>query len=1100
MTKFKSKYSKPNSSLESQTNLLIMNNFQGRGISYRLRNKLKTDLVFRILLLLAILTTFNISLGQTASAQQKRVSGVVLDAQTSETLVGVNIVVEGTTIGVMTDIDGNFTIQVPKDDAVLGFSYIGYISQKVSVKGTTSIKVTLSQDINLMEEVVVVGYGAQKKQSVVGSIAVVSEKELTRRGGVSNLAQAISGQIGGVTVMERTGEPGREDPQILIRGQSTWNGAQPLILVDGIERRMSDIDINEVSNISVLKDASATAVFGVKGANGVILITTKRGEIGRPKFSVSANTGWKSLSRINSLMESHEAQSWRNEAVVHELPANDSYWSYYLPQEQLLRSQRPQADPYTYLYPNVNWKDVMLKDFANDSRFNTNLSGGTEFAKYFASVGYMKQGDLMESSFNKAKGYDPGFSYDRFNFRGNLDFNLTKTTTLSTNLSGYLGKRRGPGANFGGGTDTYGNIYRGLYELAPDAFPVVYPDGRYGKDPANLNLNNPIALVQEGGVTISNRRQTSTEAKLVQKLDFITEGLSVSANVSYDTYVTTSGPNINDGGNQGQALYTYINPAILDARNYQDTLNATFYYATAGATGINDFDFVLRPWTIGSESFSNNGLERSLFYQASANYARTFGRHDITGLALFNRRQNASGGNFPSYREDWVGRVTYSYNNRYFAEFNGAYNGSEMFSAKYRFGFFPSMAFGWLISDENFMKQYEWLSKLKLRGSIGQVGDDSNIPRWGYVSSWIFPGTGNAATSTFVDEDGTVFNSPYKTYREGTIANPEIRWATTIKRNIGAEVSILNRLVTLDLDIFKDNRRDVFISGTSRNIPNFFGAPAVSANLGSTETKGYEVELGFNKSFANKLDVFFKVGMTNAKDRVTLYEDPLLLPAYQKVTGFQIGQTYTQIRSGFMNNWDDVYSSAPAESKMNERLPGDWDIVDFNADGIINSFDSAPYGFPSRPQKTFNTVAGFSFKNFSFMAQLFGTKNINLRPYIVSPGLTRWTPVSELLRDYWTPENTDANYKAPRLYTTSNAGDFGVRDASFLRLKTVELSYTLPQNITKYAGLSSARVFVNGNNLFFWSDFPSDFETGSVDIQNAYPTFKIINMGIDLSF
>jgi hypothetical protein len=538
-------------------------------------------------------------------------------------------------------------------------------------------------------------------------------------------------------------------------------------------------------------------------------------------------------------------------------------------------------------------------------------------------------------------------------------------------------------------------------------------------------------------------------------------------------------------------------PSILDAKNYQDTLNATFYYATAGATGINDFDFVLRPWTISSESFSD--LERTLFYQASANYARKFGKHDVSGLALFNRRQTASGGNFPSFREDWVGRVTYNYNNRYFAEFNGAYNGSEMFSTRYRFGFFPSMAFGWLVSDESFMKQFSWLSKFKIRGSIGEVGDDSNIPRWGYVSSWIYPNTGVNSTSWFVDDSGTIFASPYKTYKEGTIANPDIRWATTTKRNVGAEVSVLEKLVTLDFDIFYDNRRDVFISGDKRNVPNFFGAPAVSANLGATRTKGYEVELGFNKTI-NKFDLYLKLGMTNAKDKVTVYEDPELLPAYQKVAGFQIGQTYSQIRAGFMNNWDEVYASTPQDSKQNERLPGDWNIVDFNADGIINSFDSAPFGYPTRPQKTFNTVLGFNFKNFGFMAQLFGTKNINLRPYIVRPDITRWTAVSQLLRDYWTPQNTDAAARAPRFYTTALDGDFGVRDASFLRLKTVELSYTLPQTIAKYAGLSSARVFVNGNNLLFWSDFPSDFETGSVDIQNAYPTFRIVNMGIDLSF
>jgi len=1078
-----------------------MNYLSQKAISGSAGFRIRQVLFIRICLILAIAAMISTPVGFASAVQPKAVSGQITDATTGEPLPGVNVVVDGTTIGVITDLAGNFSLQVPGDDAVLIISYIGYVTQKIPVRGLTTVKIELSQELRAIEEVVVIGYGAQKKQSVVGSIAVVYDKELIRRGGVYNLASAISGQIGGVTIMEKTGEPGREDPQILIRGMSTWNETQPLIMVDGLERRMSDIDINEVANISVLKDASATAVFGVKGANGVILITTKRGELGKPKLSFSANTGWKGVSRVNKLMEAYTAQSWRNAAVAYEVATNEAAWQYFIPYEQLMRSKKPQEERFEYIYPNVDWYDVMFKDWAKNSRLNVNLTGGTDFAIYFASLGYIHEGDLLKSQYNEEKGYTPGFGYDRFNFRGNLDFNLTKTTILSSNLSGYFGKRKTSNADFGGTAgESYGHIWRGYYELASDAFPVKYPDGRYGKDPANLNLNNPIAIIQEGGVRIENRRQVSTELKLVQKLDFFTKGLSVSGNVSYDTYVISVGPSIQDSGNQGQALYTYINPNIIDAKTRQDTLNATFYYATAGATGINDFDFVLRPWTVASESVSSGSLQRILFYQTSVNYGRTFGNHDVSGLLLFNRRQYATGGDFTSYREDWVGRVTYNYKDTYFTEFNGAYNGSEKFSSKYRFGFFPSMALGWMVSNEPFMEQFTWLDKFKIRGSIGQVGSDAGISRWGYVGSWNTR-SGNAATSWFEDPvTGTIYASPYISYIEGNIANPDIRWETAIKRNLGFEISALERLVTFDLDMFRDNRKDIFMTSSRRNIPNTFGADAVAANLGATKTWGYEAELGINKTWASGFGVWAKFGMTGVKDEVTKSEDPALAFDYQKVVGKAISQRYSTIRNGYMNNWDDVFASVPATSAMNQRLPGDWDIVDFNGDGVIDTYDSAPFAYPTRPAKTYNAVLGTNYKGFSFMVQFFGVKNICLSPYVVTPSTTRWVPVSEELADYWTPQNTDAYYKAPRLTTSSAAGDWSVLDASFVRLKTVELSYTVPSKMTKFAGIAATRVYLNGNNLILWSDFPADIETGSIDIQNSYPTYKLINLGLEVTF
>ncbi|MGX5817675.1 TonB-dependent receptor [Chitinophaga lutea] len=1023
------------------------------------------------------------------------VKGVITNSK-NEALIGVNVKVKGTNKGATSDVNGHFTVGLPGGKGVLVFSYIGYMPKEVSVTSDAFLNVRMDEDQEALKTVVVVGYATQKKESVVGAVTAISSESLDRRGGVTNLASALSGQIPGVTVMETTGEPGRGDPSILIRGQSTWNGAQPLILVDGIERKMNDINVSEVATISVLKDASATAVFGVKGANGVILITTKRGQTGKSQLKVSVNNAFKTISRIPDKLDAFDAQLWKNVAVEREVSVNEAAWKYILPYQEVLRSRKPQQAPYNYLYPNVDWQDAVTNDYATNQRVNMNISGGTEFARYFASLGYLREGDIIAAHYNPERRYNPGYAYNRFNFRSNLDFTITKTTTLSTNISGYMGVQKRTAANFTNADEfTSGHIYRALYELAPDAFPIQYPDGMYGKDPKDLNMQNPIALIQNGGVLKTNRKHIGVDLKLDQKLDFLVKGLSFTGNIAYDNYSITNGPNILDGGNQGQTLYEYISPAILTAKNRQDSLNAIQYFPSSGVVAINEFDFVYRPWTIGAEYVVPGRLERSLFYQAGLNYAQKFDRHDVSALVLFNRRKNATGAVFASYREDWVGRVTYNYNGKYFAEVNGAYNGSEKFSPQYRFGFFPSAAAGWMVSNEAFMQRFKWLDKFKVRGSIGKVGSDNGIPRWGYVDSWV-TGTGSLmANNAGLREQA----SPYPSYRESVIANPDITWETATKQNIGAELSFLN-MISLTMDFFRDKRENIFMSGNLRNIPVLFGASPVPANIGMTRNKGFEIELGFRSSKQRDWGYWATFSMTRARDVVLESEDPALQPAYLKNAGFQIGQTRTQISSKYINNWDDIYASAPLASNMNWRLPGDWDIVDYNGDGVIDNFDVVAYGYPTRPSNTYSATLGGNFRSISIMVQFFAVTNISLRAPFIKPAAQRWSAVSSELNDYWTPQNPGASYKSPRLTTTSPEAQYGIYDGSYLRLKTAEIAWTMPASVARRLGIGNARIYINGNNLAFWSDLPMDRETGTFDIQNAYPIFKQLDLGIDISF
>jgi TonB-linked SusC/RagA family outer membrane protein len=1009
----------------------------------------------------------------------------------NEPLGGVSIKVKGVNISTSSDARGNFALNLPSGNATLEFTHVGFLSKEIPVNNQLQLDVSLQKNAVALQEAVVVGYATQKKASVVGAISSINNEALNRRGGVSNLSSALSGQIGGVTVLETTGEPGRGEPQILIRGQSTWNGSQPLILVDGIERRMNDVSVNEVATISVLKDASATAVFGVKGANGVILITTKRGQAGKPKMNIGAAMGLKNMSRVPDKMEAYEAQLWKNAAVEREVATNEAAWKYYLPYEQVLRSRKPQQ--YPYLYPNVDWKDEVTKDFATNYRANMDISGGTDFATYFASMSYVHEGDIFASHFNEAKGYNPGYGFDRFNFRGNLDFKLTKTTKLQTNINGYTGTAKKTGAFDG----SPGHIYRAIFELAPDAFPVYYEDGLYGKDPVNQNYHNPVSLLQETGVLQYNRKHIGIDLNFDQRLDFITRGLSAGANLSWDSYTASRGPDIQDIGNQGQTLYKFVSPAILDAKNAQDSMNAITIFPSQGQSGINEFDFVLRPWTTAYEYMPTADISRAIFYQARLSYQRKFGVHDVTGLAIFNRRQESFGAEFPRFREDWVGRATYNYDGRYFAEVNGAYNGSEKFAPKYRFGFFPSMALGWMMSEEKFLSNLKWLDKLKVRGSWGKVGSDAGIPRWAYVGSWLSGGT-----SYFNNNNGTpLIGSPYGSYREGVIPNENITWETAIKQNLGLELSVLQEMFSLELDVFKDNREGIFMSASQRNIPVLFGAAPVPANLGKTETKGYELSLSYTNRPETKLGFGYwaRINISSARDRVLVSEDPALLANYLKVAGFQIGQTKSQVRAAYINNWDDIYASSPLATNMVQRLPGDWDIVDYNGDGVINTFDNVAFGYPTRPANTYSATLGFSYRNFSVMAQLFAVTNVSLRAPYMTPSPVRWSAVSTELRSYWRPDNTNAYYQAPRLNTSSPTGDFGLYDGSYLRLKTAEIAYSLPEKWMRSLKLSNVRTYINGNNLIFWSDLPLDTETGTFDIQNAYPMLRQVNIGIDIS-
>ena len=1010
-----------------------------------------------------------------SQATSQRVSGVVTD-QSGVGIIGATVLVQGTSNGTVTDLNGKFSLSNVRENATLLISYIGMLSQEIKVDKRSVYNIVLADQAIALNEVVAVGYGVQKKASLVGAIASTSSKELQRVGGVSNLGSALTGLLPGLTTIQSTGQPGDDDPIIFIRGQGTWNGGEPYILVDGVERSMKDIDVNEVESISILKDASATAVYGVKGANGVILITTKRGAIGKPVLSVSATTTSKFVSKVLSKLDAYDTYLIKNAAIEREVAINEASWGDYTPLPIVQRYRNQQNLRYPEAYPNVDWLEETIKDYTFDTRANINVSGGTEFAKYFSSLAYNNQSDIFKIMDN-GRGYKPGMGFDKFNFRTNLDLNLTKTTLLKFNLAGIYSRKRSPQADLGYTLLAY-------YQLPPNAFLPRYEDGRWGKsNNIDMRMANSAAMMANYGYSTTTSTNLTTDIGLSQKLDFITKGLSFNASLSFDNSFGSTSALVDNSSYPTK----YIDPAIEDILEGEDPNK----YITIGPiSGSNQFTWVETPWGVNDES--PGSVARRLYYQAQLNYAREFGKHDVTATGVFTREQRATGNEFQRFREDWVARATYNYDNRYLAEFNGAYNGSEKFGPAYRFAFFPSGAVGWTVSNENFMKEITWLDRLKLRYSYGLIGDDSGLSqRWLYETQWKY---GGKMPFSAVGAG----RSPYTIYRESVLGNPDIHWEKARKSNLGLDLTVFKNFLSANVEYFTEDRTDILLLGSQRILPPYFGSDAPTANVGRVKKNGYEVELRFNKQLG-AWHFWLNTSITHAVDKIIDKEEPQLLDSHLKDEGYQIAQNRSVISFGYLNTWDDIYASTALSSNDGQRLPGDYGLLDFNGDGVLDGTkDAAPYGYSTRPQNNYNMSLGADYKGFSGMLQFYGVNNVT-RNIMISNFVSNLDVAYDHTLDYWSKENPNASSFLPRWKTSASTAQYYLYDGSYLRLKTAELAYTFSGNNLKKLGLSSLKIFLNGNDLIFWSKLPDDREYGT-EKYGGYPNTYRVNLGFDLKF
>lgn len=1057
-------------------------------------------------ILYTLIWTFSLSI----YAQNVAVKGTVTDTG-GEPLIGVTVRVQGATSGTITDIDGNFSLPNVPPNATLEVSYVGMRMQKVELKGRTFITVTLEEDTELLEEVVVIGYGVQKKATMVGSVAVAGEEDLKQIGTVTDLTQALSGQLPGIVSLTSSGEPGgiltgESSTSIFIRGQNTWNGGQPLILVDGVERNMNNVDVNEVSSISVLKDASATAVYGVKGANGVILITTKRGEAGKTALNFNYTAMGQMVSQLPEKLDSYEAMMAKNEMIEREVVLNEPSWGAYVPYEIVQRYRRPQSPEYAVIYPNVDWADAMFRDVGLSHRATMSVRGGSNAIQFFGSLAYLHEGDMFER-YDNGKGYYPNYNFDRFNFRSNIDAALTSTTKLKFDISGFYSLKNTNFNNEGSTSRADAWMWAAAYRLAPNLFIPMHEDGRWGAyQEGGNNTVNPLAAVYNIGIRQTRTTQLNFDLSLEQDLKFITPGLSARASLFYDNSIRSEG-GIYDNANSirpneaaTNVPFKQIYPLLYEGP-HQDPSE----YTALLPISSEEYDWIVRPWTIRQEEIRDANwagylpVYRRMMYQGQLNYARRFDLHNVSAMGVFKREEYARGNMFKNYREDWVFRATYDYDSRYLFEANGAYNGSEQFGPGYRFDFFPSLALGWVVSNEKFFNKLEWVDNLKLRYSIGKVGDDRvSGGRWLYSSQYAYGSRARLSQAS----DGW---SPYYFYRESVVGNPNIQWETALKNNFGFEFSMLRNLFSINFDYYTEDRTNILMSGGSRNIPPFFGVTPPSANLGHVKSNGFEIELGYNKKINRDVTIWSKLAITHNENKVIFRDDKPLQFDYLKNAGYPIGQNRQLKRADFYNNWDEVYASVPTETNDLDKLPGYYNLIDFNADGIIkNSEDTPPIGYSNVPQNTANLTLGVSYKRFSAFVQVYGVNNVtryvNQHSYYADTDL-----LFSHVRDYWSKDNMNATSFLPRWKTSAqNIGDYYLHDASSFRLRTAEISYSFTgHSWVKNAGISNLRVFINGNNLFYWSRLPDDREdtySGGSAVDGAYPTMRRINLGIDLSF
>lgn len=1010
----------------------------------------------RLIVLICCLSVFRLSFGQQG---EWTVAGQVLD-EDQLPMTGVSVVLKGTTIGTVTDIDGNFSLKLKEKKGVLVFTYLGCIPTEQPLSVGKPMLIVLKEDNQMLSEVVVVGYGTQTKATLTGSISTISNKEIVSVP-TSNLSTAITGKLSGVVTIQESGRPGEDAASIFIRGQSTWVNTKPLIIVDGVEREsFSQIDPYEVETISVLKDASSTAVYGVRGANGVILITTKRGEEGKPTISLSANFGVQQPVNIPKFLGSYDHLVLRKVATINDDkdPANDPLLS-----DASLEGYRLGQDPYRY--PSVNWYDEVVKAHSQQQKYNLNVAGGTKKVRYFVSLGYLYQGGMFKYT-DLHDRYNPDTYYKQINFRSNLDLNINKFQTLSANISGFTGEKNGfPNVD---------NLMQTVIAKVPYVYPIYNPDGSYAEIQGQ---GNPVAKIGESGYDNMRTNNYDLVGVLKNDLSFITKNLTFDINVSFNSAVGTT-------------------------KSYREQPSTFYYNPLTGG-----YDQVVEGYPLRYHEDSNASRtvsSKRIGVQLNLHHEIGFGKSSVKSTLVYNQQNDQYKSGKPFILKGYAARLEYDYDRKYLAEVNLGYNGSENFAPGHQYGFFPAFSGGYVLTQEAFMEKYsEVINFLKIRGSIGLVGNDK-VGGDRFLWQGLFNEVSGVNPNLQYFGFGTTNPSSLGGIYEARSENVLLTWETALKSNIGFDLYLFsNNLLNVSFDVFNENRKDILMK--ARSLLNTTGIPSPQYNLGEVNNKGYEIELTHRNKVRN-VEYSVRANYSFARNEIKNYDDPPGTPAYQKYEGYRINQFRGYQVLGFFQTQEEIQNAPSQLTLGGPIIPGDLKYQNINDDNQIDERDMVPIGYSSVPEIFYSISPEVKWKGFTlnFMLQgaahssVFFTSNAGFE----FGGAAGGGQVTELHQQYWTQDNPNAAYPALHLnakHSNKNLNSFHLKSGDYLRLRNVQLSYALPQAFCQKLSLANVAVSISGNNLKTWSHIDG-FDPETVK-QNGevYPQQRVFNMGINIT-
>ncbi|KAA3438801.1 SusC/RagA family TonB-linked outer membrane protein [Rufibacter hautae] len=1010
-----------------------------------------------------------------------QVKGKVTD-KTGSPLIGASVSVKGTAIGATTDINGNYAINAPTESGALVVSYIGYLSKEIAIGGKSSIDIVLDEDQTKVDEVVVVAYGTQRKISNVGAQASVSVKELDQP--VANISTMLAGRVAGVTGVQRSGQPGYDGADIWIRGIASLSGSSaPLVLVDGVERSMNNIDPQDVESFTILKDASATAVYGVRGANGVILIMTKRGEEGKPRVTFDYNQGLTQFTKVPKLIGGVDYMNITNEAIyTRREPGGNLPTPKY--SQEIINKTASGEDP--FVYPDVNWLDEVFEKYGKNRNANLNVSGGSPQARYYVSLGYYDETGLFNT--DAIAQYNATTRFTRYNVTSNVTLDLTKSTKVDLGIQGYIATGNYPAENAA-------TIYSSALEISPIEYPVMYPGGLVPGRTSNGGSRNPYADAALRGYQNENKNQLFSNLRITQTLDAVTPGLSATAMFAFDAF---NQHYIRRSKREDTWIVDPNNP-----RNPDGTLNLGLAPTFSGQNFLS----------YGRE----NGGNRRFYMEGALNYDRVFDKHRVSGLILGNRSDysNAFAGNFtesiPFRTEGIAARATYSYNDRYFAEVNIGYNGSENFDPANRYGFFPAFGLGWVVSNERFFEPLaNTINFLKLRYTDGKVGSDSGAGRFAFLGNVT---DDNIRGYTFGRNRAGVGGILEQTY------GVAVTWVEARKQDIGIEINAFNSSLGIIFDVFKDRREGAFV--TRGDVPAYVGLTSIpSGNLGIVENKGFDGTITYDKNIGDFSMGFRGTFSYNRNKIIENDQAPQLYPWLER-RGTPLLANWGYTAEGLYSMEDDVNKDGfitPDDSdqfpvQFGRIQPGDIRYKDLNGDGRIDANDISEIGQGDVPALTygFGTSLGYKGVDLSFFFQGQAEADIVLegRSIRAFSGDGGGENLYEIALDRWTEENPNPNAFYPRLSYGSGANgssnnnqysSWWLKEIDFLRLKTAEIGYTIPNAISSKVGIGNARVYLRGVNLLTFSNFKL-WDPELLTRNGArYPNISVYSLGFNLQF